>query len=122
MRNRDEIRVDGLDIDNGLELYNGDEDIYFSVLRSVADSIPDRLCMIMQTDDLDKYAVVVHGMKGSFRGVGAEGLGVAAEKLEIAALSGDTGFIAAHNASFVEAVRVFLEKVDDLFIDGGEQN
>jgi len=53
--------------------------------------------------NLDMYRIAVHSLKSSLRGIGAEELSDRAEKLEKAALSGDTDYINADNNGFTEA-------------------
>jgi CheY-like chemotaxis protein/HPt (histidine-containing phosphotransfer) domain-containing protein len=114
------FEVDGVDIAGGIGYYSGDKDVYFDVLRTFADSVPSRLRMMLDTENLEKYAVFLHGMKGSLRGVGAEELGNRAEALEKAALSGDRSFVDAHNTLFIKAVRNLISEVNALFSQADE--
>jgi HPt (histidine-containing phosphotransfer) domain-containing protein len=63
---------------------------------------------------LGEYAITVHGIKGSSRGICAEEVGAKAEALEHAAKDGNYDFVTAHNADFIEAAEVLIAALDDL--------
>jgi HPt (histidine-containing phosphotransfer) domain-containing protein len=114
-RQEEWLRLNGLNVIKGIGYFNGDKDTYFGVLRSFAASIPNSLRKIEEVGDLQEYAVIVHGIKGSSRGVCAEAIEIRAELLENAARTGDRGFVDAHNAEFLEAVRDLLSRIGELF-------
>ena len=112
--------VPGLDIATGLAIIQNDTDSYLAVLRSFVKHTPQKLNVVKNdaATDLDSYRIAVHGLKGSARGIGAAAAGDLAAALEEAAVHGDTAYINANNAVFVQTVQtlisdigVFLENV-----------
>jgi signal transduction histidine kinase/CheY-like chemotaxis protein len=98
-----ERRVNGVDLEIGLRRFGGDEDVYYDVLKSYVRNTPSLIDEIRdcREDGLAAYAVVVHGIKGSSRGIGAEMMGLRAESLEFAAKDGDFAFVEANNGIFI---------------------
>ena len=111
-------KILGLDIVKGLERYNGDEDVYLKILHSYSIDVRSMLSCIdtVNEDRLAEYKVKVHGIKGASFDIYAEQIGNDAEKLEEAAKVRDLGYIEKHNASFVEAVREFIDNIDDMLL------
>jgi len=109
--------VDGLDLSRGLERFGGDEESYLEVLRSFAANTRPLLEKIKgpNEDGLDAYTVIVHGLKSSSRGIGADQAGSQAEALEKAAKAGEFEFLKNNTPAFIEAVERLLTGLEDLF-------
>ncbi|MDR2479084.1 MAG: response regulator [Treponema sp.] len=99
------VQIEGLDIKSALQRFGGDEQSLLTVLRSYSAETGHILEQIaaVSADTLAGYAVLVHGIKGSSRGICAEAVGALAEELEHAAKSGDIAFVNEHNAALIEA-------------------
>ena len=115
-RRKASMKYAGLDIDKGIERFNGDRDIYFKVLssyithtRELLDSI-ENIC----SNELEGYANTMHTIKGTSRGIFADMLGDAADNLETAAVNGDFGYIATHNVTFLKAAWKLIFDLEDL--------
>jgi HPt (histidine-containing phosphotransfer) domain-containing protein len=95
--------VDGVDFESGLRRFGDDEDVYLDILKSYVRNTPPLIDEIRDCREeyLPAYAVVVHGIKGSSRGIGAEIIGLRAESLEFAAKDGDFTFVRANNGVFI---------------------
>jgi signal transduction histidine kinase/CheY-like chemotaxis protein len=95
--------IPGLDMAKGLETFSGDEEIYFGVLRTYAETTPDLLKIARSVDEtgLDDYAVAVHGVKSSSRSIGANNLGNLAEALEKAAKAHELYYVTEKNPAFI---------------------
>jgi len=114
--------VPGLDFTTGLALYNGDYEIYLSVMRSFVTnsfSVIEKLRAVSK-ETLPDYAVSVHGMKGICSGIGAEELRQTAYNLEMMAKSGDLAGIQKINGDFLEnasglttGIKTAFEKLDN---------
>ncbi|GHU30350.1 hypothetical protein AGMMS50256_17110 [Betaproteobacteria bacterium] len=104
------LSVDGLDLEQGLTRFGNDEERYLIVLRSYALNTPLMLDQLRgcTAENLPNYAIVVHGIKSSSRGIGAELIGARAEVLEVAAKSGDFAFVDMKTDEFIEAVQTLL--------------
>jgi len=108
------INIAGLDMAKAVERFNGDEGKYLKVLQTYAASTGQMLDLLENAGegDLGLYKVTVHGLKGASRGVGADGIGDCAEKLEKAASAGDYAYIAANTKAFAESVRGVIGDIE----------
>ena len=103
--------VDGLDVRKGLERFGGDKATYLDVLQSFVTHTRPLLETVAKVsrDSLNSYAITIHGMKGSCRGICAERAGDQAEALELAAKDGDLDFVQEHNAVFIATASKLLD-------------
>jgi CheY-like chemotaxis protein/HPt (histidine-containing phosphotransfer) domain-containing protein len=109
-------QLDGIDVQKGFERFNCDIESFLNVLRSYAINTPSILESIknVNNDNLADYAIEVHGVKGSSRGICAEAVGAKAEALEKAAKAGDIDFVTANNADLLEAAWKLINGITDL--------
>jgi CheY-like chemotaxis protein len=114
----DTFSMPGITVKDALVRFNNDKETYLRILASYAAHTPAFIETARSaTRDLLIYRVAVHSIKGSSRGIGAEGIGSMAEQLEHAARDGDTAFVEANTAAFIEAVQQLIATVTD-FLDG----
>jgi HPt (histidine-containing phosphotransfer) domain-containing protein len=116
----DEIEIDvsdivipGVDAEAGSFLYGGEMDIYLSVLRSFAGSIPVAIEKLrtVSAETLPQYATVVHGLKGSCASIGAEGVREKAYNLEMKSKEGDLDFVLARNGALVKEAEQLVKDI-----------
>ena len=114
----------GLDIGKGVERFGGDLDTYLNSLRSFAVHTRPLLQLVEEVskETLADYIITIHGIKGSSRGIMAESLGTAAEKLEKAARAGDFAYILKHNHAFLDKAWRLIHDLDDMFTAMEAQN
>ena len=105
-----------LDVEEGIDRFGGEKDIYFDVLRSYARATPPLLETAGGVNEagLADYAIVVHGIKGSSLGIFADKVARMAEALEKAAKAGDFDYVSKHNAAFIEATRKLVEGIETI--------
>jgi HPt (histidine-containing phosphotransfer) domain-containing protein len=108
--------IDGLDLKKGIERYNGDEEVYLSILRSYVAATRSMLDVMenVTEENITDYKIKVHGIKGASRDMFAEKIGEAAAKLEEAAKEKDFDYINENNAPFIKATRELLVELDAL--------
>ena len=97
------VSIPGIDTEKGLALYDGNMEIYISILRSF---VPNALSNIeklrgVTQETLPDYAITVHGMKSICANIGAEHLRAAAFNLETMAKSGDLKGVTEINEMFL---------------------
>jgi HPt (histidine-containing phosphotransfer) domain-containing protein len=109
-------KVDGLDMNKGLDLFGGDEASYLQIMRSYTVNTMPLLEKIktVTRESLADYAIVVHGIKGSSRGISADAVGDKAASLEEAAKEGNFNFVLDNNADFITAVEKLIGDMDTL--------
>ncbi|MCL2718771.1 MAG: ATP-binding protein [Lachnospiraceae bacterium] len=108
--------IAGINISKGLEQINNDEIAYMELLRSYVDNIRFLLMSIKTIDenDLSKYKVSVHGIKGTSYFLFAEQVGRKAEALEKAAGAGDIKYINEHNPAFLETAWKLISDLSEI--------
>jgi len=115
------IEIPGLNAASGLELCDGDKDIYIHSLRLYAANMPAALekMRAVSKESLQDYSIKAHGVKSISEYVGAEETHKTAKQLELMAKNGDLAGILAQNDAFinyaeslVDSIRSWLEKND----------
>jgi hypothetical protein len=117
--------IPGISLQDALDRFGGNEEILFEVLQSFAVNTRPLLDTVRtpSMESLGEYAVTVHGVKGSSRGICAESLGSFAEELEHAARSGDLDFILKKNQDFIVEAERLLDNLSAMLssIDGSSE-
>ena len=108
--------IAGLDIEKAIERFGGDELSYVEVLRSFAVNTPPLLESIKEVnaENLSRYAIVVHGIKGSGHGISADIFAEVAETFEKAAKNGNVDFVVAHNPAFLSAAWKLIYDIEEM--------
>jgi CheY-like chemotaxis protein/HPt (histidine-containing phosphotransfer) domain-containing protein len=106
--------VEGLDAEKGLERFGGDGKSYMESLRSYVVHTPELLEAARNMEVLTDYAITVHGIKGSSRGISADALGQQAEELEHAAKAGNRKLVEEKNEQFIRTVERFVADLSGL--------
>ena len=107
------IEIPGVETEKGLALYNGDIDIFVTVLRSyVANtlSVIEKMRNVSE-ESLANYAVSAHGLKGISAGIGAEKIKNAALDLEMKAKSGDLAGVLSGNNDLLEDTEFLVRDI-----------
>ena len=109
-------RINGMDINKGIARFGGDEETYFKILHSYATNTQPLLRKIedVTLDNLDEYATIIHGIKGSSLGICAIIVGNKADALEKAARDGDFEFVKAKNPVFIETAWKLVSDIGDM--------
>jgi len=117
-------KIDGLDIEKGLERYEGDERAYLRTLRSYVLSTSSMLDTISEVDEenLDNYKTTVHGIKGASYDLNANKVGKLADDLEVAANNGNFEFISKNNQTFIDSTRSFIGSIEELLAAIADEN
>jgi CheY-like chemotaxis protein len=110
------FNIDGVNLKEGLTRFSDDEESYLSVLRSYTDNTRPLLDKIKRVtlDNLNDYAITVHGIKGSSYGICAQTAGEKAEALEHASKNGDIDFVNNNNQEFIVTVEKLLKDLEDM--------
>jgi hypothetical protein len=113
--------IPGLDITKGIARFGFNEDVYFKVLQSYVKNTRPLLDLIkgVNADNLDVYAVTIHGVKGSSHGIFAQNAGDEADALESAAIRGDYDFVSANNQKFLDMLLRLLTDIESALLKIG---
>jgi hypothetical protein len=114
-----ENKIAGLDMEKALDRFDGDGEALIFVLHSIAKNTPPLLeeAAKVTKENLSEYAIMVHGLKGSFYGIDAVPVGTMAEALEKAAKAGDYDFVTANNPGFIAAAEQFIHSANEMLAD-----
>ena len=114
--------IPGLDMEKGIAHFGYNEDAFLNVLKSYVKNTLPLLEVIknVNKDNLENYAVTVHGIKGSSRGIMAENIGNKAEALEKAAIAGDFDFVSSTNPRFLGVLTQLLLDIEDAVLKSGK--
>jgi HPt (histidine-containing phosphotransfer) domain-containing protein len=98
------IEIPGLDTAGGLDLCDGDMNIYLNALRLYVSSIPVSLEKMkgVSPETLADYTITVHSVKSMSQYIGAEEARKTAKELEALAKSGDWAGVLAQNEPFIQ--------------------
>jgi hypothetical protein len=107
----DSFRIPGLDVDKGMETFDGDMEDYMTALSSFIKNTPDSINKLRGVTEgtLPDYAVNVHGVKSISAWICAEGIRSVAAELEAMAKAGDISGVLAKNDKFLSDVETFLK-------------
>jgi len=113
--------IPGLDMDRGIAHFGFSEDAYFKVLQSYVKNTRALLDIIknIKPDNMERYGVTIHGIKGSSRGIFAKRAGDEAEALENAVTAQNYDFIKANNGNFLVMIETLLKDIDNALIKSG---
>ena len=113
------IHIPGIDAETGLALYGGDQEIYTAVLRSFISNVPVLLEKLsnVSAENLNDYAIKVHGLKGICAGIGAETARQAAFNMEKLSKAGDLDAVLAGNKEFLNEIEKLLSAIKT-WLDG----
>jgi CheY-like chemotaxis protein/two-component sensor histidine kinase len=107
--------IAGLDFEMGLNRFSGDMETYIQVLQSFAMNTRLQLEAVKKGSEgkLADYAINVHGIKGSCRGICAEAAGDQAEALEKAAKAGDLNFVTVNNPALITTISKLIADIEE---------
>ena len=116
--------IPGLDIGKGIERFGGDEDSFLHVLASYVVNTRPLIEKIRKVNkgNIADYAIAVHGIKGSSRGICAELMGTKAEILEKAAREKDLSYVLANNSAFINSAEKLINDIDKMLKEIAEDN
>ena len=77
----------GFDVEEGIDLCAGDEEIYVAVLEAALEEGREKLPLIRdcyEKKDFERYGIEMHGLKNAMKSIGAVTLSEAAKEQEFA--------------------------------------
>lgn len=83
----DDLACRGFDVEAGIEMCAGDEELYLEVLEEALEEGEEKIPLIRsfyEQRDYERYLVEVHGLKNAMRSIGAKHLSEAAKVQEFA--------------------------------------
>lgn len=87
VRTIDDLRNRGFDVEEGIAMCAGDEEIYLEVLEAALEEGQEKLPLIRDCydrKDFERYGIEMHGLKNAMKSIGANKLSEAAKEQEFA--------------------------------------
>ena len=87
VRTIDDLEKRGFDVEEGIVMCAGDEEIYLEVLDAALEEGREKLPLIRECyeqRDFERYCIEMHGLKNAMRSIGAVRLSEAAKEQELA--------------------------------------
>lgn len=109
-----------IDTEKALEFFDGDYEQYISTIRIFVEDYEKRiekLGIAMEEENLNDYAILVHGLKGNSRTLGAMQLGELAFEEEKAAKAGDVKFLQEHQYELGKEWKLVMDGFTNLLSD-----
>jgi len=108
-----DIKIPGINAASGLELCDGNEEIYIHSLRLFVTNVPASLEKLknVSKETLANYAINVHGVKGVSQYVGADEAVKTAKRLEALAKEGNLAGVLAENDAFIQYAQNLADNV-----------
>ncbi len=110
VRTIDDLADRGFDVQEGIAMCAGDEELYLEVLQEAFEEGEEKIPLIRklyEERDYERYLVEVHGLKNAMRSIGAMHLSEAAKEQEFAVKAQDYG-------RFDEKVETLLAEYRDV--------
>ena len=113
--------IPGLDVEKGLDVFDGEMDDYMAALQSYAKNAPviiDKLRGFIKdgvaAEKLPGYAIDIHGLKSISAWICAENIREGALELELLAKAGDISAVTARNETFLNNAEKFINDLKPL--------
>lgn len=87
VRTIDDLEKRGFDVEEGIAMCAGDEEIYMEVLDAALEEGREKLPLIRECydrKDFERYGIEMHGLKNAMKSIGAIELSEAAKEQEFA--------------------------------------
>ncbi len=87
IRTLEDLTIKGFDVEEGIRLCGGDEEIYMEVLWAAMEEGSEKIPLIRsvyEQKDYERYRIEVHGLKNAMRSIGATYLSQLAAEQETA--------------------------------------
>jgi HPt (histidine-containing phosphotransfer) domain-containing protein len=108
------LNIPGLNFEQGLDVFDGEIDDYLGALNSFITSMPQIIVKLRNVteENLQDYAINVHGLKSTSGWICAEGIQKEAMNLEALAKAGNLSEIILRNDKFLDNVLNFINDLE----------
>jgi CheY-like chemotaxis protein len=105
------FNVPGLNVEQGLDVFDGEMEDYISALNSFIKNAPEVMDKLhnVTNENLSEYAINIHGLKSISGWICAENIRANAAVLETLAKAGDLSGVIAQNDKFIKDAEAFVK-------------
>lgn len=118
VRTIDDLEKRGFQIDEGIAMCAGDEDIYMEVLETALEEGREKIPLIRElyeNKDYERYCIEVHGLKNAMKTIGAERLSNAARAQEFAVKENELQLVEDGVDALLREYQQVLDALEELF-------
>ena len=113
------IRLSGVNTEKGVFLSGGTVDNYLDTLsifyKDGTEKI-NELNLLLETNDMDMYNIVIHALKSALANIGADELSNDAKELEAACIRADMEYIKVNNILLINKLKPVLNELKDILL------
>jgi HPt (histidine-containing phosphotransfer) domain-containing protein len=108
------IRIEGLDIWDGLSHMGCNRAVYAEALKTFCGDLEKKnagLVEFLEQENWKKYAATIHAIKGGLEGIGARELAQCVRELEAAVNEADYGFCKKNSRPLLQKTGLFIDEL-----------
>lgn len=117
VRTIDDLEKRGFDIEEGIVMCAGDEEIYLEVLDAALEEGREKLPLIRECyeqKDFERYCIEMHGLKNAMRSIGAVRLSEAAKEQELAVKENNLQLVDEKAEDVLNQYRSVVDALEEL--------
>lgn len=117
MRTMDDLKKRGFDVEEGIRLCGGDEEIYMEVIWAAMEEGRGKIPLIRKfykQGDYERYRIEVHGLKNAMKSIGANYLSQLAEAQEQAVKEEDYAVMEVGVEELLEQYQIVVDALAEL--------
>ena len=118
VRTIDDLEKRGFDVEEGIAMCAGDEEIYLEVLEAALEEGKEKLPLIKECyeqKNLDRYCIEMHGLKNAMKSIGAGFLSEAAKEQELAVKENNLRVVDEGVENVLAQCRDVIDALEELF-------
>lgn len=107
----------GFEVEEGIAMCAGDEEIYMEVLEAALEEGQEKLSLIREyyeQKDFERYGIEMHGLKNAMKSIGANKLSEAAKEQEFAVKENNLQLVDEHVEDVLAQYRGIVDALEEL--------
>ena len=117
VRTIDDLEKRGFDVEEGIAMCAGDEEIYMEVLDAALEEGREKLPLIRdcyERKDFERYGIEMHGLKNAMKSIGASKLSEAAKEQEFAVTENNLQLVDERGEDVLAQYRSIVDALEEL--------
>ena len=117
VRTVEDLEKRGFDVEEGIAMCAGDEEIYLEVLDAALEEGREKLPLIRECceqKDYERYCIEMHGLKNAMKSIGANQLSEAAREQEFAVKENNLKLVDEKLDDILEQYRSIIDTLEEL--------
>ena len=117
VRTIDDLEKRGFNVEEGIVMCAGDEEIYLDVLDAALEEGREKLPLIRECyerKDFERYCIEMHGLKNAMRSIGAGQLSEAAREQELAVKENNLHLVDEKVEDILAQYRSVIDALEEL--------